>query len=112
MLPGITEGKRARLQAVSNTRGVIAALAIDQRSAMKKLFAKAIGCEPAVVPAEKIVQSKEAVSRVLTPHARVPAALLGGGCGRARTVHLSIGRCGQRNVSIRARIGGRSGSPV
>lgn len=65
----LTEGKREGLKAVSNARGVIAALAIDQRSAMQKLFAKAMNVEPSRVPAESIVQFKEAVSRILTPHA-------------------------------------------
>ena len=65
----LTEGKKKGLQAVSDNRGVIAALAIDQRSAMQKLFGQALGCEPAAVPAETIVQFKEAVSRILTPHA-------------------------------------------
>ncbi|HTP68501.1 MAG TPA: tagatose 1,6-diphosphate aldolase [Dongiaceae bacterium] len=65
----VTEGKKKRLQAVADSRGVIAALAIDQRNAIKKLFANAIGCEPNDVPGEQIVQFKEVVSQVLTPHA-------------------------------------------
>src|SRR5215475_3021776 len=65
----MTEGKKKELQAVADARGVIAALAIDQRSAMQKLFAQAMGREPVAVPADKIVQVKEAVSRILTPHA-------------------------------------------
>ena len=69
MSPRVTEGKKKGLQAVSDTRGVIAALAIDQRGAMQKLFGEAMGCEAAEVPAEKIVQFKAAVSRMLTPHA-------------------------------------------
>ena len=54
---------------MANSRGVIAALAMDQRSALRKLFAKAMEKEPADVPAEMLVQFKVAVSRVLTPHA-------------------------------------------
>jgi len=69
MSPRVTEGKKKGLQAVSDARGVIAALAIDQRGAMQKLFGQAMGCEPGAVPAEKIVQFKEAISRMLTPHA-------------------------------------------
>lgn len=65
----MTEGKKKRLSAVADSRGVIAALAIDQRSTMQKLFSKAMNVEPSKVPAERIVQFKEAVSRVLTPHA-------------------------------------------
>ena len=48
---------------------MIAALAIDQRGAMRRLFAKAMGVESASVPAEMLVTFKEAVSRILTPHA-------------------------------------------
>jgi tagatose 1,6-diphosphate aldolase len=54
---------------VSNARGVIAALAIDQRSALRSLFAKAMGIEPEGVPREMLERYKEAVSRVLTSHA-------------------------------------------
>jgi tagatose 1,6-diphosphate aldolase len=62
-------GKQSGLAAVANSRGVIAALAIDQRSALRNLFARATGVEPAHVPAEYLVQFKESVSSILTPHA-------------------------------------------
>src|SRR5205807_5964317 len=65
----LSPGKRKGLKAVSNARGVIAALAIDQRSALRSLFAKAMGVEPEAVPRPALEQFKEAVSRVLTPHA-------------------------------------------
>jgi tagatose 1,6-diphosphate aldolase len=65
----ISPGKWKGLQAVSNSRGVIAALAIDQRSALRSLFAKAMGVEPDAVPRESLEQFKKAVSRMLTPHA-------------------------------------------
>jgi tagatose 1,6-diphosphate aldolase len=65
----LSKGKWNGLQAVSNAHGVIAALAVDQRSALRSLFAKAMGVEPDSVPREVVVQFKEAVSRVLTPHA-------------------------------------------
>lgn len=65
----ISPGKWNGLQAVSNARGVIAALAIDQRSALRSLFAKAMGVEPEAVRREVLEQFKEAVSRMLTPHA-------------------------------------------
>lgn len=65
----MTKGKRRGLEAVADSRGVIAALAIDQRGAMRSLFAKAMGVEPASVPGQMLVAFKEAVSRVLTPHA-------------------------------------------
>ena len=61
-------GKMKGLRAVSDSRGVIAALAIDQRSALRKLFAKAGGVEPDAIPGETLQQFKETVSRILTPH--------------------------------------------
>jgi tagatose 1,6-diphosphate aldolase len=65
----LSSGKQRGLRAVANDRGIIAALAIDQRSALRKLFSKASGQAPEDVPAELLVQFKEHVSRVLTPHA-------------------------------------------
>jgi tagatose 1,6-diphosphate aldolase len=65
----LSPGKWKGLRAVSNARGVIAALAIDQRSALRGLFGKAMGVEPEAVPRPALEQFKEAVSRVLTPHA-------------------------------------------
>jgi len=62
-------GKLAGLAAVADARGVIAALAIDQRGAMRDLFARSMGVETASVPGENLVQFKEAVSSILTPHA-------------------------------------------
>jgi tagatose 1,6-diphosphate aldolase len=65
----LSPGKWKGLVAVSNARGVIAALAIDQRSALRSLFAKAMSVEPEAVPRSALEQFKEAVSRVLTPYA-------------------------------------------
>jgi tagatose 1,6-diphosphate aldolase len=65
----IAEGKRKGLERLANARGVIAALAIDQRSALRSLFAKAKGVDADAVPGEWLVQFKEAVSRILTPEA-------------------------------------------
>jgi tagatose 1,6-diphosphate aldolase len=62
-------GKQSGLQALADDRGVIAALAIDQRSALRKLFAKASGRDANQVPAEWLVQFKEKVSQFLTPYA-------------------------------------------
>lgn len=69
MKRAISTGKRKGLESVSDSRGVIAAVAMDQRSALRKLFAGSLGIEPENVPAEKLVQFKEAVSRILTPRA-------------------------------------------
>lgn len=65
----ISAGKRRGLEAVSDSSGVIAALAIDQRSALRSLFARSLAIAPENVPAEKLIEFKEAVSRILTPHA-------------------------------------------
>lgn len=54
---------------MADERGVIAALAIDQRSALRKLFAKASGRDANEVPAAWLVQFKEKVSQFLTPYA-------------------------------------------
>ncbi len=69
MRPKITNGKEKGLQAVADARGVIAALAIDQRGAMRALFARAMNTEPQNVPDEHLVQFKSAVSATLTSHA-------------------------------------------
>ncbi|HKN23637.1 MAG TPA: tagatose 1,6-diphosphate aldolase [Candidatus Acidoferrum sp.] len=65
----IAEGKPKGLERLANARGVIAALAIDQRSALRSLFAKAKGVQADAVPGEWLVQFKEAVSDILTPQA-------------------------------------------
>lgn len=65
----MTLGKKKGLDALSDKRGVIAALAIDQRSALRKLFAKASGRAAEEIPAEWLREYKEKVSRFLTPHA-------------------------------------------
>jgi tagatose 1,6-diphosphate aldolase len=69
MTPELTPGKKRGLDAVSDSRGVIAALAIDQRGAMRELFSKPMGKAPADVPGENLIEYKKAVSRILTPHA-------------------------------------------
>lgn len=65
----ISPGKWKGLQAVSSARGVIAALAVDQRSALRSLLSKAMERDAGSVPAEMLAQFKGAVSRILTPHA-------------------------------------------
>jgi tagatose 1,6-diphosphate aldolase len=65
----LSPGKQKGLNALSTQRGIIAALAIDQRSALRKLFAKATGRPPEEVRAEWLVEFKEHVSRILTPYA-------------------------------------------
>jgi tagatose 1,6-diphosphate aldolase len=65
----ISKGKQKGLEAIADNRGVIAALAIDQRSALRTLFAAATGIANDQIPVELLEQYKEAVSRILTPHA-------------------------------------------
>jgi tagatose 1,6-diphosphate aldolase len=69
MTTSVSPGKQKGLQAVADSRGVIAALAIDQRSALQALFARAMGVAAGDVPRENLSQFKEAVSSILTPHA-------------------------------------------
>ncbi len=90
----ISNGKRKGLEAVSDSRGVIAALAIDQRSALRKLFSAATGMDGQHVPVEKLEQYKEAVSRVLTPYASAilldPEIGLGAAKQRAKNAGLLL----------------------
>jgi tagatose 1,6-diphosphate aldolase len=65
----LSPGKQKGLAAVADHRGIIAALAIDQRSALRKLFSAASGGPPESVAADLMIRFKEAVSRILTPHA-------------------------------------------
>jgi len=65
----LSPGKRTRLEQVSNNEGVIAALAIDQRSALRGLLAQAKGVAPDEIPGRMLEEFKAGVSRVLTPHA-------------------------------------------
>lgn len=64
-----TEGKQRGLKALSTERGIIAALAIDQRSALRKLFAAASGRSTDEVPGEWLTEFKTRVSKMLTPYA-------------------------------------------
>ena len=61
----VTKAKKAAMDRLSTKEGVIAALAIDQRGALKKMMA-ALGVE---ADAEKISQFKKLVSQELTPYA-------------------------------------------
>jgi tagatose 1,6-diphosphate aldolase len=62
----ITAGKLAGMKAVSNTRGVIAAAAMDQRGSLKKALAKEKGAD---VGDAQMEEFKTLVAEVLTPHA-------------------------------------------
>ncbi len=65
----LSSGKRKRLEAVSDSRGVIAALAIDQRDALRSLFSGELKIEKGSVPREQLEQFKSIVVRTLSPHA-------------------------------------------
>jgi tagatose 1,6-diphosphate aldolase len=69
MSSGLSAGKQKGREAVAGSRGIIAAIAIGQRSALRSLFSRAMGVEAADVPPERLSQFKEAVSAILTPHA-------------------------------------------
>lgn len=63
----ITEGKIAGLTAVSDNRGVIAAVAMDQRSSLKKaLGTDVLGDD---VSDQQLEEFKTTVTEILTPHA-------------------------------------------
>jgi tagatose 1,6-diphosphate aldolase len=63
----ITPGKLAGIKAVSNSRGVIAAAAMDQRGSLQKSISKERGGAP--VPAHDMEEFKTLVTSVLTKHA-------------------------------------------
>ncbi len=65
----ITPGKRKGLESVSNSRGVIAAAAMDQRGSLSSAIAKDKGVDKKAVTDQMMSEFKEAVVRVLTPHA-------------------------------------------
>jgi len=65
----ITPGKQKGLQAVSDQRGVIAAAAMDQRGSLKSAIAKDKGIDKKAVTQQMMEEFKEAVVRILTPHA-------------------------------------------
>ena len=65
----VTPGKRKGLQAVSDSHGVIAAAAMDQRGSLKSAIAKDKGIDKKSVTNQMMAEFKEAVTRVLTPHA-------------------------------------------
>lgn len=65
----ITEGKFKGLTALSNSKGIIAAAAMDQRGSLQKSIAKAKGVDSKQISRQQMEEFKIAVSKVLTPHA-------------------------------------------
>src|ERR1700731_1324868 len=65
----ISPGKQNGLEAVSNDPGVIAAAALDQRGSLMRAIAKDKGVDKKAVTNQMMAEFKEAVTRILTPHA-------------------------------------------
>ncbi len=61
--------KAARLSALADERGVIAALAMDQRSSLRKMLAAAAGADVLAITDRQLSEFKEAVTRHLSPFA-------------------------------------------
>ncbi|MFY9529877.1 MAG: tagatose 1,6-diphosphate aldolase [Candidatus Acidiferrales bacterium] len=65
----VTAGKQKGMKAVSDARGVIGAAAMDQRGSLRSAIAKDKGIDKKDVTPEMMAEFKEAVVRILTPHA-------------------------------------------
>ncbi|MBI4395279.1 MAG: tagatose 1,6-diphosphate aldolase [Candidatus Omnitrophica bacterium] len=63
------QGKFNGLMRLSNSKGVIAAAAMDQRGSLQKSIAKARGVDPKQITKEQMEEFKVAVSKILTPYA-------------------------------------------
>src|SRR2546430_396829 len=98
----LSPGKRKRLEAVSDSRGVIGALAIDQRDALRSLFSAESKIEKSLVPRERLEQFKSIVVRVLSPHAS--AVLLEPEYG----LHAAAQRASSSGLLMAYEISGRS----
>jgi len=61
--------KRHRLEKLSTDKGVIAALAMDQRKSLRRLMAESVNLEIEQVSDAQLVEFKSAVSEILTPNA-------------------------------------------
>jgi tagatose 1,6-diphosphate aldolase len=90
----LSESKLARLKALSNERGVIAAAAMDQRGSLQKSLATARGVDMKDITPEMMSEFKVAVTKVLTPHASAilldPEFGLEAGRARAKTAGLLL----------------------
>ena len=65
----ITQGKLKGLEALSDSKGVIRAAAMDQRGSLLKSIAKAKGVDLKEITPKMLSEFKCAVTKVLTPHA-------------------------------------------
>ena len=65
----VSPGKLAHMAKLSNSAGIIAAAAMDQRGSLQKSLAKAKGVADKDITYDMMSEFKTAVVRVLTPHA-------------------------------------------
>jgi tagatose 1,6-diphosphate aldolase len=65
----LSPGKLRRMSAVSNSGGIIAAAAMDQRGSLAKALAQAKGVDRKAITYEMMAEFKTAVTKILTPHA-------------------------------------------
>ncbi len=65
----LSAGKIKSLEAVSDKRGIIAAAAMDQRGSLRSAIAKGKGVDKKEISNDMMSEFKEAVVRILTPHA-------------------------------------------
>src|SRR5689334_3076861 len=65
----LSAGKLKHMKALSNTEGIIAAAAMDQRGSLQKSIASAKGVDAKAVTPQMMSEFKTAVVKVLTPHA-------------------------------------------
>ena len=65
----LSEGKLRRMKALANSKGVIAAAAMDQRGSLQKSLASARGVDSKSITPQMMSEFKTVVSKVLTPHA-------------------------------------------
>ena len=90
----LTPGKLKGLEAVSNSEGVIAAAAMDQRGSLMSAIAKAKSVDKKQVKPDELGEFKTAVTRILTPHASAilldPEYGLGASKARARNAGLLL----------------------
>ncbi len=65
----VSEGKLKHMKALSNSAGVIAAAAMDQRGSLQKALALARGVDKKEITTEVMSEFKTIITRILTPHA-------------------------------------------
>src|ERR1700679_3934403 len=65
----LSQGKLKRMKALANSRGIIAAAAMDQRGSLQKALAQGRGVDVKEITPEMMSEFKVAVSKALTPHA-------------------------------------------